>query len=46
MIDRARSKLTYANVVSTLCLFLVLGGTGAYAASQLAKNSVGPGQLK
>lgn len=46
MLNRARSKLTYANVVSTLCLFLVLGGTGAYAASQLAKNSVGPKQLK
>jgi hypothetical protein len=28
------SKLTYANVVSTLCLFLLLGG-GAYAASQI-----------
>jgi hypothetical protein len=29
------SKLTYANVVSTLCLFLVLGG-GAYAANQIS----------
>ena len=37
--------LSYANVVSTLCLFLLLGG-GAYAASQLPKNSVGPKQLK
>jgi hypothetical protein len=46
MSNRARSKLTYSNVVSTLCLFLVLGGTGAYAATQLAKNSVGPKQLK
>jgi hypothetical protein len=46
MLNRARSKLTYANVVSTLCLFLVLGGTGAYAATQLAKNSVGSTQLK
>jgi hypothetical protein len=38
-------KLTYANVVSTLCLFLLLGG-GAYAAGQLGKNSVGAKQLK
>jgi hypothetical protein len=40
-----RDKLTYANVISTLCLFMVLGG-GAYAASQLPKNSVGTKQLK
>ena len=42
---RLRGKLTYANVVSTLCLFLVLGG-GAYAAIKLPKNSVGSKQLK
>ena len=30
-LSRIRSSLTYANVVSTLCLFIVLGG-GAYAA--------------
>jgi hypothetical protein len=41
-----RSKLTYANVISTICLFLLLGGGAAYAASQLAKNSVGTKQLK
>jgi len=40
-----RSALTYSNVVSTLCLFLLLGGV-AYAASQLAPNSVGTKQLK
>jgi hypothetical protein len=40
-----RPKLTYANVVSTICLFVVLGGA-AYAATQLPKNSVGPKQLK
>jgi hypothetical protein len=37
---------TYANVVSTLCLFLLLGGTSALAATQLAHNSVGPNQLQ
>lgn len=40
-----RDKLTYANVISTLCLFVVLGG-GAYAATQLPKNSVGAKQIK
>lgn len=41
-----RPKLTYANVVSTLALFLVLGGGAAFAASKLAKNSVGTRQLR
>lgn len=40
------SRLSYANVISTLCLVLVLGGGSAYAAMQLAKNSVGTQQLK
>jgi hypothetical protein len=46
MKKRLRSKLTYANVVSSLCLFLLLGGGAAFAASKLAKNSVGSKQLK
>jgi len=37
---------TYANVVSTLCLFLLLGGASAFAATKLAKNSVGTQQIK
>ncbi len=37
---------TYANVVSTLCLFLLLGGASAFAATKLAKNSVGTTQIK
>jgi hypothetical protein len=41
-----RPKLTYANVISTVCLFLLLGGGAAYAASHLGKNSVGAKQLK
>jgi hypothetical protein len=40
-----RPRLSYANVVSTLCLFILLGG-GAYAASKLPRNSVGTKQLK
>jgi hypothetical protein len=43
---RLRSKLTYANLVSTLCLFLLLGGGAAFAATKLAKNSVGTKQIK
>ena len=41
-----RSKLTYANLISTLCLFLLLGGATAFAAGKLAKNSVGTKQIK
>ena len=41
-----RPKLTYANVVATLALFIAIGGAGAFAASQLGKNSVGSKQLK
>ncbi|MBK5218208.1 MAG: hypothetical protein JJE35_00225 [Thermoleophilia bacterium] len=37
--------LSYANVISTLCLFVLLGG-GAYAATQLPAKSVGTRQLK
>jgi hypothetical protein len=45
-LHRIRKRLTYANVVSSLALFLVLGGATAFAASQLAKNSVGSKQLR
>jgi hypothetical protein len=40
-----RTKLTFANVVASLALFVALGG-GAYAATQLPKNSVGTAQIK
>src|SRR3954447_12375023 len=40
-----RPRLTYANVTSTLALFLALGG-GAYAATSLPARSVGTTQLK
>jgi hypothetical protein len=43
---RLRSHLTYANVVASLCLFLLVGGGAAFAATQLPRNSVGTGQLK
>jgi hypothetical protein len=43
---RLKGKVTYANVISTLCLFLLLGGGAALAAGKLGKNSVGTSQLK
>lgn len=44
--DEIRKRLTYANVVSSICLFLLLGGGAAFAAGQLGKNTVGSKQLK
>ena len=41
---RLRSRLTYANTMSTIAVFVALGG-GAYAVS-VPRNSVGPTQLK
>lgn len=41
-----RKRLTYANVMSSLAVFLVLGGATAFAAKQLGKNTVGSKQLK
>lgn len=41
-----RKRLTYANVMSSIAVFLVLGGGAAIAAGQLGKNSVGSKQLK
>jgi hypothetical protein len=38
-------RLTYANVMATLALFVALGGA-SYAAFKLPKNSVGAKQLK
>jgi hypothetical protein len=46
-VQRIRTKLTYSNVVSTLCLVLLVGGGTAFAAkSILPKNSVGAKQIK
>jgi hypothetical protein len=39
-----REKLTYANVMASLAVFLILGGATAWAA--LGKNTVGTKQLK
>jgi hypothetical protein len=46
-VKKLTGKLSYANVVSTICLFLLLGGGAALAAQVvLPKNSVGSKQLK
>ena len=45
MLARLRSRLTYANVIATLALFLALGGS-SYAALKLPGGSVGTKQLK
>lgn len=41
---RFRPRLTYANVIASLALFVALGGSAV--AAGLAKNSVGPNQIK
>jgi hypothetical protein len=40
-----RARLTYANVMATIAVFIALGGA-SYAAFKLPKNSVGSKQLK
>ena len=45
-VKQIKKRLTYANVMSSLSVFLVLGGATAFAATQLEKNSVGTKQLK
>lgn len=42
--SRLRANLTYANVVSTICLFVVLSGT-AYAAATVTGKNVRNGSL-
>jgi hypothetical protein len=41
-----QGRLSYANVVATLALFIAIGGASAFAAGHLGKNTVGPKQLK
>ena len=45
MFARFRARLTYANVIATLALFIALGGS-SYAALNLPKGSVGSKQLQ
>ncbi len=43
--NRIRNRLTYANVMATVAVFIAFGGS-AYAATQLKANSVGTKQIK
>ncbi len=45
MFARMTSRLSYANVIATIAVFFALAG-GAYAGVHLAKNSVGPKNIK
>ena len=45
MRDRAK-HLTYANVISTLCLFLILAGGVAYAADTVFSTDIVDGEVK
>jgi hypothetical protein len=44
-VQKLRKRLSYANVMSTLAVFLVIGGATAIAA-KVPRHSVGPRQLK
>jgi hypothetical protein len=45
MVNKLRGRLTYANVMATIALFVALGGTSVAAVS-LKRNSVGSAQIK
>jgi hypothetical protein len=45
-VKQIHKRLTYANVMSSLAVFLFLGGATAIAALKVPKHSVGPRQLK
>lgn len=40
------NRLTYANVISTLCLILLVGGGSAFAASRFGKETIGGRAIK
>jgi hypothetical protein len=44
--SKLRKHLTYANVISTLCLFLLLGGGAAYAADTILSSDIKDGEVK
>lgn len=44
--SRLRQRLTYANVMSTIAVFLLLGGGAAFAAKKMDTKKIGSGQLR
>lgn len=45
MLQNLRNRLSYANVIATIALFVALGGS-SYAAVTLSRNSVGSAQIR
>jgi len=45
MLSKLRPRLTYANVVSSVCLFILLGGTAFAAAKAITGKEVNNGSL-
>jgi hypothetical protein len=45
-VQQVRKRLTYANVVSSIALFIALSGATAFAVQQLPEKSVGERQLR
>jgi hypothetical protein len=39
-LSKLRTRITYANVMSSLAVFLVLGGASAYAANKIGSNQI------
>jgi hypothetical protein len=46
MLRRLRSRLTYANVVGTMALFVAVGTGGAYAANTVFSSDIVDGEVK
>ena len=46
MLARMRARLSYANVMSSLAVFLGLGGAGAYAANTVFSTDIVDGEVK
>jgi hypothetical protein len=44
-VQRIRKRLSYANVMSSIAVFLVLGGGGAYAAKKIGSNELEAGAV-
>src|SRR3954449_3246562 len=45
VMQRLRARLSYANVMATIAVFVALGGT-SYAVTSLPRNSVGAAQIR
>jgi hypothetical protein len=46
MLGKLRPRLTYANVMCTIAVFVALGGTGAYAANTIFSTDIVDGEVR